>query len=445
MQQKQKFGTILFIILFSYFLILMDNSIIFTSTVKIANDLHLNEAALSWVSNAYTITFGGFLLLAGRLGDLLGRKRIFLTGLLLFGLSSLFIGLSHSMFEIISWRAIQGIGSAIIAPTSLAILMDNYEGSMRMRAISYYGATAGIGSSAGLLIGGWLTSAISWRAGFLLNVPFALFLIILTFIKIKNGKAQRIKIDYLGAILSVLIATSFVYGITITNLWLITFSIILLLGFIFWEKTQKNPLMPLELFSNRVRSGSYLARFIFMMAMLPYWFILPQIMQEIYHFTPLQSGMGFLPLTIVNFVAALYLPKLTARIGNSKVMLVGQGILLLGLILSAVLSPKLGYFLAIGLPMILVGLGQGWLLAPLTSAGVQEIPNELSGAASGMTNTMHQIGGPVGLSLVVFITSPFQNQSLVYYHWVMGLVTAFIVLGFVVLLITQPHKQVAER
>ena len=202
--------------------------------------------------------------------------------------------------------------------------------------------------------------------------------------------------------------------------------------------------MPLELFSNRVRSGSYLARFIFMMAMLPYWFILPQIMQEIYHFTPLQSGMGFLPLTIVNFVAALYLPKLTARIGNSKVMLVGQGILLLGLILSAVLSPKLGYFLAIGLPMILVGLGQGWLLAPLTSAGVQEIPNELSGAASGMTNTMHQIGGPVGLLLVVFITSPFQNQSLVYYHWVMSLVTAFIVLGFVVLLITQPHKQVAQ-
>ncbi len=138
------------------------------------------------------------------------------------------------------------------------------------------------------------------------------------------------KRHYLGAILSVLIATSFVYGITIANLWLITFSIILLLGFVFWEKTQKNPLMPLELFSNRVRSGSYLARFIFMMAMLPYWFILPQIIQEIYHFTPLQSGMGFLPLTIVNFVDALYLPKLTARIGNSKVMLVGQGILLLG-------------------------------------------------------------------------------------------------------------------
>ncbi|MDR0297418.1 MAG: MFS transporter, partial [Streptococcaceae bacterium] len=167
---KQKFGMALFIILFSYFLILMDNSIIFTSTVKIATELHMNEAALSWVSNAYTITFGGFLLLAGRLGDFWGRQRLFLVGLILFGVSSLAVGLSQNATEIIAFRAVQGIGSAIIAPTSLALLMDSYQGNQRMRAISYYGATAGIGSSVGLLLGGWLTSAISWRAGFLINV-----------------------------------------------------------------------------------------------------------------------------------------------------------------------------------------------------------------------------------------------------------------------------------
>ncbi|GAK30825.1 copper resistance protein [Weissella oryzae SG25] len=161
MINKQKFGVTLFIILFSYFLILMDNSIIFTSTVKIANDLNMSQAILAWVSNAYTITFGGFLLLAGRLGDLIGRKKIFITGLLIFGMASLFVGLSNSAVMIIVARAIQGIGSAIIAPTSLALLMDNYTGEMRSRAIAYYGATAGIGSSFGLLLGGWLKSGIS--------------------------------------------------------------------------------------------------------------------------------------------------------------------------------------------------------------------------------------------------------------------------------------------
>lgn len=152
---KQKFGIALPIILFSYFLILMDNSIIFTSTLKIAQDLHMDAVTLSWISNAYTITFGGFLLLAGRLGDLIGRKKIFLLGLGLFGLSSLAIGLSQSSVQIIIFRAVQGIGSAIIAPTSLAILMDQYTGKMRSKAISYYGATAGIGSSVGLLLGGY--------------------------------------------------------------------------------------------------------------------------------------------------------------------------------------------------------------------------------------------------------------------------------------------------
>ncbi len=163
---KQKFGFILPITLLSYFLILMDNSIIFTSSVQIGQSLRLSATALSWVSSAYTLTFGGFLLLSGRLSDLLGRKRIFLVGLLIFGISSLLIGLSQTANMMIAMRAIQGIGSSIIAPTTLALIMDAYKGDMRQKAISYYGATAGIGSSVGLLVGGGLTSLISWRAGF---------------------------------------------------------------------------------------------------------------------------------------------------------------------------------------------------------------------------------------------------------------------------------------
>lgn len=158
---KQRFGMVLPITLLAYFLILMDNSIIFTSATEIGQSLDLSSSTLSWVSNAYTLTFGGFLLLSSRLSDLLGRKRIFLIGLTIFGLSSLLIGLSGNATLVIALRAIQGLGSSIIAPTTLALMMDNYQGQMRERAIAYYGVTAGIGASLGLLIGGGLTTLFS--------------------------------------------------------------------------------------------------------------------------------------------------------------------------------------------------------------------------------------------------------------------------------------------
>lgn len=436
---KHTFGIVLPIILFSYFLILMDNSIIFTSTVKIANDLQMDNASLSWVSNAYTITFGGFLLLAGRLGDLLGRKKIFLIGLMIFGISSLLIGISQTDYQIIIFRAIQGIGSAIIAPTSLALLMDTFEGKQRMKAISYYGATAGIGASIGLLLGGWLTSVISWRSGFLINVPLTIVLIILTILYVKQTQIKRTKIDYFGAILSVIAAMSLVYGITSNAIPFLVLGFVLIIAFVFLERRLDYALMPISLFNNSVRSGAYIGRFIFMMAMLSYWFILPQIMQEIYHYTPLQAGMGFLPLTIVNFIAAMYLPAITEKFGNTKVLLTGQVILIIGLVISALVDPTNGYWLAIGLPMILVGLGQGWILAPITNAGIYKVDNDIAGAASGMTNSMHQLGGPVGLSIIVLFTAQITNIT-TYYHTVMWMITAYMVLALIILIFTQKEK-----
>ncbi|KKW70064.1 drug resistance MFS transporter, drug:H+ antiporter-2 (14 Spanner) (DHA2) family [Lactococcus cremoris] len=400
----------------------------------------MNESSLSWVSNAYTITFGGFLLLAGRLGDLMGRKIIFVSGLFIFGLSSLAVGLSTSTEMMIIARAVQGIGSAIIAPTSLALLMDSYQGNLRMKAISYYGATAGIGSSFGLILGGWLTSAISWRVGFLLNVPFSLLLIVLTLAKVQQNEIKPSKIDFLGSLLSVIISVLFVYGITISNLLIIVASLILILVFLLWEKRITYALIPLELFKNRTRTGSYIARFTFMMAMLTYWFILPQIMQKMYHFSPLESGFAFLPLTLVNFIAALFLPKLTKALGNSKVMILGQVILLTGMFLSFISQPEWGYFYAMAFQMMIIGLGQGWLLAPLTAAGVAGVSPELSGAASGLTNMMHQLGGPVGLSIVVLFSSSAIDLS-AYYHLIMAFITVFLLIGFLVLIFTNPVNE----
>lgn len=379
-------------------------------------------------------------MLAGRLGDLMGRKIIFVSGLFIFGLSSLAVGLSTSTEMMIIARAVQGIGSAIIAPTSLALLMDSYQGNLRMKAISYYGATAGIGSSFGLILGGWLTSAISWRVGFLLNVPFSLLLIVLTLAKVQQNEIKPSKIDFLGSLLSVIISVLFVYGITISNLLIIVASLILILVFLLWEKRITYALIPLELFKNRTRTGSYIARFTFMMAMLTYWFILPQIMQKMYHFSPLESGFAFLPLTLVNFIAALFLPKLTKALGNSKVMILGQVILLTGMFLSFISQPEWGYFYAMAFQMMIIGLGQGWLLAPLTAAGVAGVSPELSGAASGLTNMMHQLGGPVGLSIVVLFSSSVIDLS-AYYHLIMAFITVFLLIGFLVLIFTNPVNE----
>ncbi|MGM0168431.1 hypothetical protein IGI39_004186 [Enterococcus sp. AZ135] len=415
---KQKFGIILPITLLSYFLILMDNSIIFTSSVQIGQSLGLSAAALSWVSSAYTLTFGGFLLLSGRLSDLLGRKRIFLLGLLIFGISSLVIGLSKTPEMVIAMRAVQGIGSSIIAPTTLALIMDAYKNNMRQRAISYYGATAGIGSSVGLLVGGGLTSLISWRAGFLINVPFTLILFFLTLRFVENSERKNEKIDYLGSLLSILGLIGIIYGFTEGKGLFVIAGLIILGGFILREKHISFPILPLSLFNNRIRSGAYVARLLFMMAMLPFWFFLPQMMQTHYGFSALQSGMAFLPLTIVNFIVAMQLPRLTARFGNNKILLVGEIILGAGLILLAISNTNNDYWSAVFIPMLILGLGQGLILAPVTSAGVHDAPNELAGVASGVTNTMHQIGGPIGLSLIVSITNNFQTEI-----WLMALFT----------------------
>lgn len=409
---------ILPITLLAYFLILMDNSIIFTSSVQIGESLGLSAAALSWVSSAYTLTFGGFLLLSGRLSDLLGRKRIFLVGLIIFGVSSLIIGLSQTPEMVIAMRAVQGIGSSIIAPTTLALIMDAYKNNMRQRAISYYGATAGIGSSVGLLVGGGLTSLISWRAGFLINVPFTLILFFLTLRFVENSERKKETIDYLGSLLSIVGLIGVIYGFTEGKGLFVLAGIIILGLFIMHERSTSFPILPLSLFKNRIRSGAYVARLLFMMAMLPFWFFLPQMMQSQYGFSALQSGMAFLPLTIVNFIVAMQLPRLTARFGNNKILLVGEIILAAGLILLAFSNTANGYWAAILIPMLILGLGQGLILAPVTSAGVHEAPPELAGIASGVTNTMHQIGGPIGLSLIVSISNNFQTEI-----WLMALFT----------------------
>lgn len=225
----------------------------------------------------------------------------------------------------------------------------------------------------------------------------------------KETEGKTVRIDYLGSILSIIGLVAIIYGFTEENWFISLLGIVILAVFLMWEKHITYPILPLSLFQNRTRTGAYMVRLLFMMAMLPFWFFLPQMMQTSYGFSALASGMAFLPLTLVNFGIALQLPRFVQKYGNKRVLVTGELILALGLTMMAVSDIEKGYWVAIFLPMLILGLVQGLILAPVTSAGVHEASDDLAGVASGLTNTMHQIGGPIGLSIIVAFTSSFNG------------------------------------
>lgn len=427
--KKTNKKVILAIILISYFMILLDNSIIFTGTVKIAAELNLSQTTLSWVTNAYSLTFGGLLLLGGSIGDIIGRKRIFMIGLTVFAVGSLLVGLANSAVIIILARAFQGIGSAILAPTTLALLMDSFSGEARTRAIAAYGATAGIGASIGLVIGGIFASLLSWRDGFFINVPIAIIMIGLTVLFIPTTQATQAKrLDLIGALTSIIGMTALVYSLVGQQgrLLALLVAVVAIAAFIWQEARTKQPMMPLRLFADRERLGGYIARFFYLGAMLSMWFLTPQIMQTHLGFTPLQAGIGFFPLTVVNFIVALQVSKLTTRFGNTKLLIVGIATTAIGMCALGFFAEQVGYALGIAVPMILMGIGQGLTLSPLTVAGVANTLPADAGAASGVVNMVHQIGGSIGMSFIVAVSATFKN-GLTSYHVAMGLATVLLI------------------
>jgi len=418
MAKQKRFDWILLVILMSYFMILLDNSIIFTGTVKISQDLNLNQATLSWVSSAYSLTFGGFLLLGGRAGDLFGRRRVFEIGLVIFGLGSLFVGLAVNAPMIIASRAFQGIGSAILAPTTLAILMDTYEGAERVKAIAYYGAMAGIGASVSLVIGGVFASLLTWRVGFFMNVPISIWMFYLAVKQLNKDNGQTGKLDWLGTFSSLIGMSALVYSIIGDWAKLPAFLLaILFLGiFIYQEHRMGQPIMPLRLFTDRERIGAYIGRFLYLGAMMGFWFITPQLMQNQLGFSALMAGVAFFPLTIVNFIVALQVARLTAKWGNGGLLVIGIALTAIGMIWMSRFTPAVGYWWGIAAPMVIVGIGQGFSLSPFTAAGVAHTRGSDAGAASGVVNVMHQIGGSVGLSILVTVQGLFTGQVAGFQH-----------------------------
>jgi EmrB/QacA subfamily drug resistance transporter len=406
-------AAVLAIILVSYLMIVLDISIVITGLPKIQQSLNFSHTDLSWVQNAYTLAFGGLLLLGARAGDILGRRRMFIVGLGLFTAASLAIGLAQSATWLIAARAIQGIGAAILAPSTLALLTTHFaEGPERTRALAYYAAIAGIGASLGLVLGGLVADWLSWRVGFFINVPIGMALMFAAHRILAESERRSGNFDLGGALTSTLGMTSLVYGIVraATTGWnnavtmaALALGVLLLVLLILNESRAEQPIMPLRLFASRERVGAYAARVLYLGGMMGFWFFTTQFLQGVLGYTPLQAGLAFLPTTIPNFASAIAVPKLTRRFGNGPVLAVGIASAVIGMLWLAQVSAESSYVFGVALPMILIGVGQGGVLGPLTIAGVAGVAPEDAGAASGLVNATHQLGGSLGLAVLVVV------------------------------------------
>ncbi|WP_138444128.1 MFS transporter [Sinomonas susongensis] len=404
-------AAILAIILASYFMILLDNSVIFTALPSLQADLKLTTSGLSWVQDAYTLVFGGLLLLGARAGDLLGHRRVFVFGLVVFSVASLLIGVAPTGWSAITGRAVQGIGAAIVAPASLSLLTANFpEGRERTKAVALYGATAGIGASLGLVVGGALAHWISWRAGFFVNVPIGALMVALAPRFLPETGRARGRFDVLGALTATLGVGALVFGIinTADAGWASPVTaaaegagVVLLVAFVLIERRAAQPIMPLRLFASRRHTGAYVARFLYLGAMIAFFFFTTQFLQDVLGFDPLQAGLGFLPMTAVNFAVAIGVPWLVRRMPSSAALLAGILITLAGMIWLSRAGVDSSYWTGVALPMVLIGAGQGLAFASLTSFGIIGAPAVDAGAASGVVNTFHQVGTCLGLGITV--------------------------------------------
>ncbi|MES2867870.1 MFS transporter [Microbacterium profundi] len=407
-------AAILTIILVSYFMILLDNSVIFTALPSLAVDLALAPAELAWVQDAYTLVFGGLLLLGARAGDILGRRRVFVFGLAVFSIASLLIALAPMAWLLIAARALQGVGAAIVAPSALSLLTASFEGAARDRAVAWYAATAGIGASLGMLVGGATATLLSWRAGFWINVPIGIAMIVLAPRFLPETRTSPGRFDATGAITSTLGIGALVFAllhgaeagwgdpITLASF---AAALALLLVFVLAESRAAQPIMPLRLFRSRIRTGAYLVRLTYLGAMIGFFFFTTQFLQGVLGFTALQAGLAFLPMTLVNFVVALAIPRLVARAGNWWPLVVGVALTLAGMLWLSRLAPDSAYLTGVALPMLLIGAGQGLAFAPMTTFGISGATTADAGAASGVVNTFHQVGMSLGLGILVAVSA----------------------------------------
>jgi len=404
------------------FMVVLDIAIVNVALPSIQTDLGFSQENLQWVISAYALLFGGFLLLGGRAADLLGRRRIFLVGIVVFTAASLLSGLAWSEGALIGARAVQGLGAAIISPAALSILMTSFaQGKERNTALGAWGAVGAFGAVAGVLLGGVLTDLLSWPWIFFVNVPVGLAALAVTpFLISESRNATARSFDVPGAVLVTSGLVVLVYAITQANdygwasletIGLFASSVALLAGFLGWEARSKDPLMPFSIFRLRTLVGANVAALILGTAMFGMFLMLTLYMQQVLGYSPLRTGVGYLAVAGTAIVWSALAAQLVTRIGVKPVLVVGMTALTAGLVYFTQVSVG-GSYLGDLLPgFLLISVGIGFSFVPISIAALAGVKNSEAGLASGLFNTSQQIGGALGIAALSSIaTSTTSNE-----------------------------------
>ena len=405
------------------FMVVLDIAIVNVALPSIKVDLGFSQGDLQWVISAYALVFGGFLLLGGRAADMLGRRRIFLVGIVVFTVASLLAGLAWSDSSLISARALQGLGAAIITPAALSILSTTFaEGRERNIALGAWGAVGGFGAVAGVLLGGVLTDALSWEWIFFVNVPVGIAGFVLAPLLLQESKDANVqKFDVPGAVLVTAGLSSLVYGITqagqdgwlaTQTLAVFTGALALLAGFVAWELRHPDPLMRFGILQTRTVSGANVAGFIMGTAMFSMFLMLTLYMQQVLGYSPMKTGVAYLSVAGTAIIWSGVAGQLVTRVGVKPVLVVGMVMLTAGLLFFTQVSAGGSYVRDLLPGFLVIGVGIGFSFVPISIAALAGVKPSEAGLASGLINTSQQIGGALGIAALSTIATSRAEDSL---------------------------------
>jgi EmrB/QacA subfamily drug resistance transporter len=413
---------VLALIVAAQFMVVLDIAIVNVALPSIRTDLHFSQESLQWVVTAYAILFGGVLLLGGRLSDLLGRRRLFVTGVALFAVSSLLAGLSWSEGSLITFRALQGLGGALLSPAALSILTTVFhEGRERNIALGVWGAASGSGGAAGVLLGGALTTYLNWSWIFFINVPVAAAIIALTPFLLRESRAEvgHRHFDFAGAATVTSSLMLLVYALTratehgwsdAVTVATLAASAALALSFIVVELRSKAPLLPLGIFRLRTLAAANGTAVLLSSAVFSQFFLLTLYMQEVLHYSAIETGVAYISLTVSIVAFSAVAQGLTTRFGARPVLPAGLLLSAAGLVLYARLPVDGHYFWDIFPAFLLSGIGLALAFVPVQIASLTGVQASEAGVASGLINTSQQVGGAVGLAAATTIATTFTTR-----------------------------------
>jgi EmrB/QacA subfamily drug resistance transporter len=455
---------VLVLVCLAQFMVILDSTIVNVALPSIQTDLHLSEANLQWIVNSYTLVFGGFLLLGGRAGDLIGRKRLFLAGLVVFTVASLLNGLAVNEGMLIATRALQGLGAAFVSPAALSIISTTFsEGKERARALGVWAAIAIGGAAVGLILGGLLTQLLSWPWIFFVNVPVGIVTFILSLRLIPESRDEHAEraFDVAGAVTVTGGLMSLVYAIvksetagwtSATTIGFFVLSAVLLASFVVIELRSKAPLVRLSIFRVRSLLTANVVMLLVACGMFAMFFFNTLYIQRVLGYGPLEAGLAFLPFTAGVMISAGLAAQFAPRVGVRPVAALGMIVTALGMLL-LVRLPVDGSYLSDVLPALVVtSLGMGAVFMPLTLIATTGLKDDDQGLASGLFNTSQQIGGALGLAILSTIAASKTTaaggatdpQALVTgFHWAFGGAALFVTAGLVAMLALLRKQHVA--